>query len=147
MIKTLATLAVVAAVVAGCGGSSSSSSSSPASSAASSSSSAPSSTTASSSDTATSSSAASTSTTPSGGAALANNPTIQAAVAACKSRISAAPNLSSDAKGKLITLCDQAASGNEAAVLRAASQVCQEIVKQSVPSSAQQQALANCPKG
>jgi hypothetical protein len=146
MIKTFATLAVVAAVVAGCGGSSSSSSSPAASSATSSSSSAPSSSTPTSAAT-TSSAAASTSSTPSGGASLANNPTIQAAVASCKSRISAAPNLSSDAKGKLSHLCDEAASGNEAAVLKAASQVCQEIVKQSVPSSAQQQALASCPKG
>ena len=140
MIKTLATLAVVAAVVAGCGGSSSSSSTTAATSAASSSSSAPTSAT-------TTSSAAPTSSSPSGGGGLANNPTIQAAVAACKQRISAAPNLSSDAKGKLTNLCDQAASGNEAAVVKAASQVCQEIVKQSVPSSAQQQALASCPKG
>ncbi|MFL5831368.1 MAG: hypothetical protein ACJ76X_15745 [Solirubrobacteraceae bacterium] len=139
MIKTFATLAVVAAVIAGCGGSSSSSSTTAATSAASSSSSAPTS--------ATTSSAAPTSSSPSGGGSLANNPQIQAAVAACKQRISAAPNLSSDAKGKLTNLCDQAASGNEAAVVKAASQVCQEIVKQSVPSSAQQQALASCPKG
>jgi hypothetical protein len=144
MIKSIATLAVVAAVVAGCGSSSSSSSSSAASSAASSSSAAPSS----SSETATStSSAAPTSTAASGGAGLSNNPTVQAAVAACKQRIAGAPNLSSDAKTKLTNLCDQAASGNEAAVLKAAAQVCQEIVKQSIPQAAQQQALASCPKG
>jgi hypothetical protein len=144
MIKSIATLAVVAAVVAGCGSSSSSSSSPAASSAASSSSQAPSS----SSETATStSSAAPTSTAASGGAGLSNNPTVQAAVAACKQRIAGAPNLSSDAKTKLTNLCDQAASGNEAAVLKAAAQVCQEIVKQSIPQAAQQQALASCPKG
>jgi hypothetical protein len=144
MIKSIATLAVVAAVVAGCGSSSSSSSSPAASSAASSSSAAPSS----SSETATStSSAAPTSTAASGGAGLSNNPTVQAAVAACKQRIAGAPNLSSDAKTKLTNLCDQAASGNEAAVLKAAAQVCQEIVKQSIPQAAQQQALASCPKG
>jgi hypothetical protein len=68
-------------------------------------------------------------------------------VAACKQRIAGAPNLSSDAKTKLTNLCDQAASGNEAAVLKAAAQVCQEIVKQSIPQAAQQQALASCPKG
>jgi hypothetical protein len=152
MIKTLATLAVVAAFVAGCGSSSSSSSSTTASSAAASSSETPSSssTTATStatSETPTSSAAASTSTSPSGGAGLSNNPAVQAAVTACKQRISVAPNLSSDAKTKLTNLCDQAASGNEAAVLKAAAQVCQEIVKQSIPQGAQQQALASCPKG
>jgi len=46
----------------------------------------------------------------------------------------------------LTTLCDKAASGDEASVLKAAAQVCQEIVKQSVPQSVQQQALASCPK-
>jgi hypothetical protein len=150
MIKTLATLAVAAAFIAGCGSSSSSSSSPAASSATSSSSETPSSSSSSAtatSETPTSSAAASTSTSPSGGAGLSNNPTIQAAVSACKQRIAAAPTLSSDAKTKLSNLCDQAASGNEAAVLKAAAQVCQEIVKQSLPTGAQQQALASCPKG
>jgi hypothetical protein len=144
MIKTLATLAVAAAVIAGCGSSSTSSSSSaPASAATSSSSSAPSSA----STSTAASSAAPSSTNASGGAGLANNPAVAAAVASCKSRISAAPNISGDAKSKLTSLCDQAASGNEAAVLKAASQVCREIVQQSVPSGSQAQLLATCPKG
>ena len=73
-------------------------------------------------------------------------PEVKAAVAACKSRIASAPNISADAKSKLTSLCDKAASGDQAGVLKAAAQVCQEIVKQSVPQAAQQQALASCPK-
>jgi hypothetical protein len=52
--------------------------------------------------------------------------------------------LSTDAKAKLTALCDKAASGDEAAVLKAAKQVCVEVVKESVPQSAQQTALAAC---
>ncbi len=138
MIKKLSVLLAVAAVIGGCGSSSSSSSSAPTASS--------SATAASTTNTATSSAAAS-STAPSGGSAIANNPAVKAAVAACKQRINAAPNLSADAKSKLTTLCDKAASGDEASVLKAAAQVCQEIVKQSIPQAAQQQALAACPKG
>ncbi len=137
MIKTLTALLAVAAFIGGCGSSSSSSSTA-------SSSSAPA--TSSSTTAAASSSSASSSAAPSGGSAIANNPAVKAAVAACKQRIAAAPNISADAKAKLSGLCDQAASGNEAGVLKAAAQVCQEIVKQSVPQAAQQQALASCPK-
>jgi hypothetical protein len=145
MIKTLCALLVTAAFVAGCGSSSSSSSSSaPASPATSSTSSAAGSSTASESST---TSSASSSSTPSGGAGLANNPAVKQAVAACKARIASAPNLSGDAKAKLTQLCNEAASGNEGAVLKAAAKVCQEIVKESVPQAAQQQALASCPKG
>jgi hypothetical protein len=135
MIKTLMALLVVAAFIGGCGSSSSSSSTA-------SSSSAP----ATSSSTTAAASSSSASSSASGGSAIANNPAVKAAVAACKQRIAAAPNISADAKSKLSGLCDQAASGNEAGVLKAAAQVCQEIVKQSVPQAAQQQALASCPK-
>src|SRR5690348_5585722 len=127
MIKTLSALLAVAALIGGCGGSSSSSSSAatPASSSAT--------TAATTANSATSSAAASSSTTPSGGSSIANNPAVKQAVAACKQRIAGAPTLSADAKSKLTTLCDKAASGDEASVLKAAAQVCQEIVKQSVP--------------
>lgn len=136
MIKNLTALLAVAALIGGCGSSSSSSSSSaPAAS---------SSTTAAASSSSAASSAASSS--PTGGSALANNPAVKAAVAACKSRIASAPNISADAKSKLTSLCDKAASGDQAGVLKAAAQVCQEIVKQSVPQAAQAQALASCPK-
>ncbi len=138
MIKKLSALLAVAAILGGCGSSSSSSSSAaPASS---------SSTTAASTANSATSSASASSTTPTGGSSIANNPAVKAAVAACKQRIAAAPNISADAKSKLTTLCDKAASGNEADVLKAAAQVCQEIVKQSIPQAAQQQALAACPK-
>jgi len=69
------------------------------------------------------------------------------AVAACKSSIQAAPTLTADEKSKLTSICDKAANGDEAGVKQAAYQVCQEIVKSSVPAgSAQTTALAACPK-
>ncbi len=128
----LALLFVVAVVggaaVAGCGSSSSSSSSS-ASSAAS------------------TASAPAAATSGSAGAAASSNPEIAQAVAACKTEVQAAPTLSADIKSKLVTICDKAASGDAAGVKQAASQVCQEIVKSTVPSgSLQTTALAACPK-
>jgi hypothetical protein len=131
----MAVAAVSAAFVAGCGGSSSTTSAAPAAATSTSGAATSSSATA---------SATASSETSSGG--LASNPTIQAAVARCKQSIAAAPTLSTDAKAKLTTLCDKAASGDEASVLKAAKQVCVEIVKQSVPQSAQQTALAACQK-
>jgi hypothetical protein len=130
----MAVAAVSAAFVAGCGGSSSSSSSA-----------APAAAT-STPAAATSSSATATASSATSSGGLASNPTIQAAVARCKQSIAAAPTLSSDAKSKLTTLCDKAATGDEASVLKAAKQVCIDIVKQSVPQSAQQAALAACQK-
>jgi hypothetical protein len=135
MTARLCTLCVVAlsgaALLAGCGSSSSTSSSS----------SAP-------------ASAPATPTTPSstsGGASaaaasIANNPSVQQAVAACKQSINASPTLSAGVKSKLAGVCDQAATGNPTAIRKATSQVCQEVVKSSVPSSAQAAALATCPK-
>ena len=133
MIKRLCTLAVLAtvggALVAGCGGSSSSSS-------------APAATTNSSSaaPTATSSSSASSS------GSVANNPEVQAAVAQCKASINSASTLSADSKTKLDGLCDEAAKGDPASLKKATAAVCQQVVKDSVPQSAQDAALAACPK-
>jgi hypothetical protein len=130
MIKRLCSLVAIAAVggafVAGCGGSSSSSSSSPSSSA---------------------TPAAATST--SGGSTtvdLSKNPNVAAAVAQCKASIGASATLSADAKTKLQSLCDEAAKGDSASLKKATAQVCQQIVKDTVPAGAQAQALATCPK-
>jgi hypothetical protein len=131
----LAVAAVGATLVAGCGGSSSSSSSAATGSPATSS-----------SATATTQSAAATTSSAAASSSLASNPTIAAAVARCKQSIAAAPTLSTDAKSKLSALCDKAASGDEASVLKAAKQVCIQVVKESVPQSAQQTALAACGK-
>jgi hypothetical protein len=49
-------------------------------------------------------------------------------------------------KSQLTTACDKAANGDAAGVQKVTAQVCQEIVKSTVPSSAQSQALAACPK-
>ncbi|HUO73858.1 MAG TPA: hypothetical protein VMU39_24005 [Solirubrobacteraceae bacterium] len=134
MIKRLCTLVVLASVgsalVAGCGGSSSNSSSAATSSAAP----APAATT-----TAASSAGV-------GGSSVASNPAVQAAVAQCKASINSAATLSADAKAKLDGLCDEAAKGDPASLRKATAQVCQEVVKESLPSSAQQAALAACPK-
>jgi hypothetical protein len=54
--------------------------------------------------------------------------------------------LSADAKKKLAGVCDQAATGDATKIRQATAQVCQEIVKSSVPASAQATALASCPK-
>jgi hypothetical protein len=67
-------------------------------------------------------------------------------VAQCKQSIASAPTLSSDAKSKLSALCDKAAEGDPASLQKATAQVCQEIVKESVPQAAQAAASAACPK-
>ncbi len=138
MIKRLCTLVVLVAVggalVAGCGSSSSSSSA-----ATSSSSSAP-------AGTATSASSTASAGGSSGGSSVADNPAVKAAVAQCKASINAASTLSADAKTKLDGLCDEAAKGDPASLKKASAEVCQEIVKETVPSSAQDAALAACPK-
>lgn len=136
MIKRLCTFAVLAvlggALVAGCGSSSSSSSSA-----------APANT----SSSASSSTASSGGSTASGGnSSIANNPAVKAAVAQCKASIAAAPTLSADAKSKLSDLCDKAAQGDPVALKKASAQVCQEIIKETVPSGSQAAALASCPK-
>ena len=135
MIKRLCTLVVLASVgsalVAGCGGSSSNSSSAATSSAAP----APAATT-----------TAAASSAGVGGSSVASNPAVQAAVAQCKASINSAATLSADAKAKLDGLCDEAAKGDPASLRKATAQVCQEVVKESLPSSAQQAALAACPK-
>jgi hypothetical protein len=77
---------------------------------------------------------------------VANNPTVKAAVAKCKSSINAAPTLSASSKAKLVTICDEAAKGDPASLKKAEAQVCQQLVKDTVPAAAQAQALASCPK-
>jgi hypothetical protein len=67
-------------------------------------------------------------------------------VARCKSSINAAPTLSASAKAKLATICDEAAKGDPASLKKAEAKVCVELVKDTVPASAQTQALASCPK-
>jgi hypothetical protein len=147
MIKRPGTYAALAAVLgalmAGCGGSSSSSS-------------APTSSrtvTTGASSSAVVSRTSDGSSTPNGNvdeskqsASLASDPRIVNAISRCKSSIGAAPTLSSSAKSKLEGLCDQAAKGDLVSLRKASAQVCQDIVKESVPSSAQAQALAACPK-
>ncbi len=114
--------AVGGALLAGCGSSSSSSS------------------------TTSSAPPANTSTGSSGGAAVANNPAVKAAVAQCKTAINSAPQLSAASKTKLDALCDKAATGKLTDLKQVTSQVCQQVIKDSLPAAQQQAALASCPK-
>jgi thiamine biosynthesis lipoprotein ApbE len=68
------------------------------------------------------------------------------AVQRCKQSVTAAPTLNASAKSKLESLCDQAAKGNTANLQKTAAQVCQQLIKSSVPAAEQATALANCPK-
>src|SRR3982074_2099181 len=144
----VAIVAAGGALMTGCGGSSSSSSSAaPASTAAGSSTRARAANrTPRGAATGTGSSGSSGSSSTTGGSGVANNPTVKAAVARCKQSIASAPTLSGDAKTKLQALCAQAAQGDPASLRKATAQVCEQIVKETVPASAQTAALASCPK-
>jgi hypothetical protein len=91
-------------------------------------------------------------TTTAGGAtstsssSASSNPAVAQAVSACKTSINAQPTLTASVKSKLTAACDKAANGDVAGARKVAGQVCQEIVKSTVPASAQAQALASCPK-
>lgn len=129
----LSVMACFGVLAAGCG-SSSSSKTTPASAATSAGTSTPA---------AAATSGAGSSTSP---ATAANNPAVAQAVAACKSSINSQPTLSASLKAKLTAICDKAGSGDVNGAKKAYAQVCQEVVKATVPSQAQAQALAACPK-
>jgi hypothetical protein len=82
-------------------------------------------------------------------AAEAANPAIvkqiAQAVASCKTSINSQPSLSATNKAKLDAICDKAGSGDTTGVQKATADVCQQIVRDTVPASAQTQALAACP--
>ncbi len=82
-------------------------------------------------------------------AAEAANPAIARqiaqAVASCKTSINSQPSLSATNKAKLDAICDKAGSGDTTGVQKATADVCQQIVRDTVPASAQTQALAACP--
>ncbi|HMD57634.1 MAG TPA: hypothetical protein VKG82_09205 [Solirubrobacteraceae bacterium] len=72
----------------------------------------------------------------------------EAALAACKQAVQAQTSLSSTVRGRLEVICQKAASGNHAAVVQAAREVCEEVIKSSsLPAgTAKEQALAGCRK-
>jgi hypothetical protein len=133
----LVTALLGGALVTGCGSSSSSSTTSAA----------PSATTTAAPASAATTSAAATSTggaatsVPSGG--VPTGAAGQAAVAACKQSLAAAPTLSASIKSQLANLCDKIAT-NPAEAQAAGRQVCAEIVKATVPAAEQTAALAAC---
>ena len=82
-------------------------------------------------------------------AAEAANPAIARqiaqAVASCKTSINSQPSLSAANKAKLDAICDKAGSGDTTGVQKATADVCRQIVRDTVPATAQAQALAACP--
>jgi hypothetical protein len=80
------------------------------------------------------------------GISLASDPRVLTAIARCKASIRAVTTLPADARSKLERLCDQAASGDVSSLEKASAQVCQDIVKETVPSAAQARAFAACPR-
>ncbi|HXR29030.1 MAG TPA: hypothetical protein VN772_05570 [Solirubrobacteraceae bacterium] len=65
---------------------------------------------------------------------------------ACKQAIAAQTTLPASAKSKLEAVCAKAASGDQAAVRKAAEEVCEEVIdKSAVPAGpAREQALKAC---
>jgi hypothetical protein len=100
----------------------------------------------------TTTSTASTATAPaSTGAGTSSTPALTGASAAqaielCKKEIQAQSTLPATAKAKLEGVCDKAAKGDQAAVKKAAQEVCEEVINSSqLPAgSAKEQALAAC---
>ncbi len=72
----------------------------------------------------------------------------QAAIAACKAAIQAQTTLPASARSKLEGVCGKAASGDRAAVRKAAQEVCEEVIdKSAIPAGpAKEQALQTCRK-
>ena len=68
------------------------------------------------------------------------------AVELCKKEIQAQATLPASSKAKLEAVCDKAASGDQAAVKKAAQEVCEEVVNSAqIPAgAAKEQALAAC---
>jgi hypothetical protein len=94
------------------------------------------------------------SSTPATTSGTASTPSVKApanipqAVEACKQAIRAQQNLPATAKSKLEAVCAKAASGDTAAVKKAAREVCEEVIaRTSVPAGvSKDQALAACRK-
>ncbi len=121
----LAAALAAAALLAGCGGSSKSSSSSSAAPGA----------------------AGSATSTSTAGSTAGSTPAGAAAITACKQAIQAQTTLPASSKAKLEAVCGKAASGDQAAVRKAAKEVCEEVInKASIPSSAKERALQTCRK-
>lgn len=75
----------------------------------------------------------------------ATDPTVQAAIDTCKQSIQAQPALSDDAKADLEAVCEKAADGDIESAKKAAVEVCERIVDESVPDKAlAETAKASC---
>ncbi len=93
-----------------------------------------------------SSSAVTSSATSSSSAASGQTGAITAqAVALCKQKIDGNPSVPTNLKPKLDHICDEAGSGNLAAVKQQTHDICIAVIKQKVPAAQQAAAAANCP--
>lgn len=83
--------------------------------------------------------------TDSGGGADTSDPNVKAAVEACQSSINNNAQLSDGAKKELATICEDAASGDEAKVKEATKKVCLKILDETgVTGPAADQAKQAC---
>ena len=79
------------------------------------------------------------------GGSGADNPNAKQAVESCKQSVNQSAQLSADVKKKLEGICEDAASGDEQAVRKAAKEVCTTVAKESVPAGASRdQAVKAC---
>jgi hypothetical protein len=91
--------------------------------------------------------ASSTPSTSTPAGAPGSNAAGAAAIAACKQAIQSQTTLPAHAKAKLEAVCGKAASGDQAAVRKAAKEVCEEVINTaSIPASAKERALQTCRK-
>jgi hypothetical protein len=68
------------------------------------------------------------------------------AIEQCKKSVNSAPNVSDDSKSKLEDICEKAGSGDQEDIEQAAREVCETIVKDSIPegSPGRDAALSAC---
>jgi ABC-type glycerol-3-phosphate transport system substrate-binding protein len=68
------------------------------------------------------------------------------AIEQCKKSVNQAPNVSDDSKSKLEDICEKAGSGDQEDIEAAAREVCETIVKDSIPegSPGREAALSAC---
>src|SRR4051794_1156025 len=80
-----------------------------------------------------------------GGGNVSDNPQVKAAVEQCKTAVDAQPTLKASTKKDLEDICEKAGSGDIKDAQKAAAEVCQKIVDDTVPSGpAHDQALSAC---
>lgn len=76
-----------------------------------------------------------------------SDPQVKQAIAQCKKQADANPQLSSKAKSKVGEVCEEAATGDADAAVKATKEACEIIVEDTAPAGpAKEQALQACAK-